>query len=178
VLEIAPTEVAPAIKNVPSVESVAPLEPVIPMEDVLPIEVVAPIKEASTVEDPIVSLIVRVGTDHQVDTPKSIPEPEPKVPSGPIAAENRYSASTSTRSSVQLTPTSEAGLDPEPESEVNLAGTESPDPIALAPGDDLEIKQEALDDHHVKVKPGKGKGRGGGHPRQYSTEEVSLFIAE
>jgi hypothetical protein len=177
VLEIAPTEVAPAIKNVPSVESVAPLEPVIPMEDVLPIEVVAPIKEASTVEDPIVSLIVRVGTDHQVDTPKSIPEPEPKVASA-LPAQTRYSASTSTRSSVQLTPTSEPGLDPELESEVNLAGTESPDPIALAPGDDLEIKQEALDDHHAKVKPGKGKGRGGGHPRQYSTQEVSFFIGE
>ena len=144
------------------------------MEDVLPIEVMAPIKEASTVEDPIVSLIVRVGTHHQVDTPKSIPEPEPKVPSGP----NRYSASTSTRSSVQLNPTSEPGLDPELESEVTLAGTESPDPIALVPGDNLEVKQEALDDHHAKVKPGKGKGRGGGHPRQYSTEEVSFFIGE
>jgi hypothetical protein len=147
------------------------------MEDVLPIEVVAPTKEASPVEDPIVNLIVRVGTDHQVDTPKSIPEPEPKVASVSLPAQTQYSASTSTRSSVQLTPTSEPGLD-QPESEVNLAGTESPDPIALAPGDDLEIKQEALDDHHAKVKPGKGKGRGGGHPRQYSTEEVSFFIGE
>jgi hypothetical protein len=176
VLEKAPTEVASAIKNVPSVEHAAPIEPVGLMEDVLPTKVVAPIEEASPVEDPIVSRIVRVLAHRQVDTPESIPEPEPKVASVSLPAQTQYSASTSTRSSVQLTPTSEPGLEPELESEVNIAGTESPDPIALAPGDDLEVKQEALDDHHAKVKPGKGKGRGGGHPRQYSTDEVSRFI--
>jgi len=95
-----------------------------------------------------------------------------------LPAQTQYSASTSTRSSVQLTPTSEFGLEPELESEVNIAGSESPDPIALVPGDVLEVKQEALDDHHAKVKPGKGKGRRGVHPRQYSTEEVSRFIGE
>jgi hypothetical protein len=147
------------------------------MEDVLPIETVAPEEEASPVEDPIVSLIVRVGTDHQVNTIESVPGPESIVASV-LPAQTQYSPSTSTRSSVQLAPTSEPGLEPELDLEVNTAGTESPDPIALAPGDDLEIKQEALDDHHAKVKPGKGKGRGGGHPRQYSTEEVSFFIGE
>jgi hypothetical protein len=136
--------------------------------------VVAPIEEASPVEDPIVSQFVWALADQQVDTPESIPEPEPKVASTLLPAQSRYSASTSTRSSVLPLPTPEAEI----ESEAEVMGAESPDPIALVPGDDLEVKQEALDDHHAKVKPGKGKGRGGGHPRQYSTEEVGLFIGE
>ena len=88
----------------------------------------------------------------------------------PLTAENRYPASTSTRSSVQLAPTSEPELEPELESEVNIAGSESPDPIALVPGDGLEVKQEALDDHHAKAKPEKINRN---KRRQYSEGEVS-----
>jgi hypothetical protein len=144
------------------------------MEDFLPIEVVAPIEKASPVADIVVSHIVWVLAHRQVDTPGSIPEPEPKVAIVLLPAQSRYSASTSTRSSVLPPPTPAVEI----ESEAEVGGAESPDPIALVPGDDLEVKQEALDDHHAKVKPGKGKGRRAVHPRQYSTEEVSLFIAE
>jgi hypothetical protein len=140
------------------------------MEDVLPTEVVAPIEEARPDEDIVVSHIVWVLAHRQVDTPGPIPEPEPKVASVLLPAQSRYSASTSTRSSVLPPPTPEAEI----ESEAEVEGAESPDPIALVPGDNLEVKQEALDDHHAKAKPGKGKWRRGVHPRQYSTEEVSL----
>jgi len=139
------------------------------MEGVLPVEVVAPTEESSPVETPTVSLIARVRTDHQVNTIESVPGPEP-IAASALPAQSRYSASTSTRSSVHLIPTSEPELEPELESEVNIAGSESPDPIALVPGDDLEVKQEALDDYHAKAKPEKIKRN---KRRQYSEGEVS-----
>ena len=123
-------------------------------------------------EDPIVSHVVRTQTDNQVDTPEFVPGPEPGVASVSVPAQTRYSASTSTRSSVLPLPTPAAEL----ESEAEVGGTESPDPIALVPGDDLEVKQEALDNHHDRLEPGKGTGRRAVHPRQYTNLEVSHLI--
>jgi len=143
-----------------------------------PVKLAAPINKLATIEGvhltehPIVSHVVRTQTDHQVDTPESITEPEVRVASVSLPAQTRYSASTSTRSSALPPPTSEAEL----ESEAELGGSESPDPIALVPGDDLEVKQEALDNHHDRLEPGKGTGRRGVHPRQYTNLEVSHLI--
>ena len=80
---------------------------------------------------------------------------------------------TRIRSSVSKTSPNPKLSEPEMEDEAESESAESPDPIGPDADDTFEVKQEILEKHHIKVQADKPKNH---HPRQYTDEEVSIFI--